>query len=78
MSRSRKKNPAGGITTARSDKPFKIQTSRVTRRRNKIRIRNDQEPFDTRELVNQFSSPKDGHRWFSRREVEKHPKIVRK
>jgi hypothetical protein len=78
MSRSRKKNPAGGIAKARSEKRFKSHTSRVTRRRNKIRIREGQEPLEVHELVNQFAGPKDGHTWFGWEIVKKFPDLVRK
>lgn len=79
MSRSRKKHPAGGIAIARSDKVHKTHTSRVTRHENRLRIRAGKEVMALpRELVNQFASPKDGHKWFGWRMVEKYPKIVRK
>jgi hypothetical protein len=79
MSRSRKHSPAGGIAKARSDKWHKSHTSRVTRHRNKLRIRAGKEVMALpRELVNQYASPKDGHIWFGWEEAKKHPKIVRK
>jgi hypothetical protein len=79
MSRSCKRNPAGGITTARSDKRHKIHTSRVTRHRNKLRLRAGKEVMVLpREAVNQLAAPKDGHKWFGWTTVAKHPEIVRK
>jgi len=79
MSRSRKKNPAGGIAKARSDKWHKSHTSRVTRHRNKLRIRAEKEVLALpHELVNQFSSPKDGHMWYGWETVKRYPGLIRK
>lgn len=79
MSRSRKKNPAGGLAKARSDKWHKSHTSRVTRHENRLRMRAGKEVMALpHEMVNQWASPKDGHVWYGQKMVKKYPKLVRK
>lgn len=64
---------------ARSDKWHKSHTSRSTRHENRLRLQAGKEVMALpRELVNQFASPKDGHKWYGWDRVKKHPKIVRK
>jgi hypothetical protein len=67
MSRSRKKNPAGGITTARSDKVAKQRANRVARHAARIAIAADPECEampDRRAVTNPYKFPKDGKAWY--------------
>jgi hypothetical protein len=65
MARSRKKNPAGGITTSPSDKPGKVPAHRKTRRlvRVALAIGGDDLP-DRKQTEKPYSYPKDGKRWY--------------
>jgi hypothetical protein len=65
MARSRKKNPAGGITVAASDKADKVLAHRRTRRAgaSALRAGADVAP-DPRQTENPYSYAKDGKRWF--------------
>lgn len=60
MSRSRKKSPAGGITSADSDKPFKVAEHRRERRAAKAGIAAGQEPEHPRAFGNPWHGEKDG------------------
>lgn len=79
MSRSQKKNPAGGVAVARSDKYHKQHTSRVTRHENKRRIKAGKEVMAfPHEMVDQYAGPKDGHKWYGQEWAERCPSIIRK
>ena len=60
MSRSYKRNPWEGITTAESDKPFKSAENRRRRRAEKIAISRGDDPPDSRLFGDPWRSPKDG------------------
>jgi hypothetical protein len=66
MSRSRKKSPAGGITTAESEKGDKQKASRVARR--VVREVLAREPDGLlparREVSNVWTFEKDGKAWY--------------
>ncbi len=59
MSRSRKKQPGGGIAVADSDKPYKICEHRRERRHVQASLRRGEEPLP-RDFGNPYKSPKDG------------------
>ena len=64
MSRSRRHNPAGGITVAESDAWAKRKANRIERHAVRIAIAADREVPAKRELTSVWSFPKDGHRWY--------------
>lgn len=68
MSRSRRKTPIFGITTASSDAEWKARAARKLRRRARALLRTRLEEFPLIgkrwEIVNPWSSEKDGKRWF--------------
>ncbi len=68
MSRSRRRSPIRGITTASTDHPWKKAAARKLRRRVRQMIQSDPEGFNLAgkrwDLVNPYSSEKDGKVWF--------------
>lgn len=67
MSRSRRRNPFCGATTASSDKPFKEAENRAARRRARIVLRVTQDGDATpgrREYGDPWRAPKDGKQRF--------------
>lgn len=77
MSRSLRKTPVRGITTAESEKKDKAASHRVHRRTLKRKITDTLEtPLPTeQQLTNPWSMSKDGKFRF---DPEKHPKLMRK
>jgi hypothetical protein len=64
MSRSRKKTPIIGITTAETEKQNKLEANRKLRRLNRIKIhKGDFELYHLREISNVWSFDKDGKRY---------------
>ncbi len=66
MSRSRKKSPAGGITTSPSDKPGKVVAHRKTRRRVRVALTSGDDLPDRKQTENPYAYPKDGKRWYGK------------
>lgn len=64
MTRSRKKTPITGMTTAESDKAFKSAEHRRERSAVKTAIKRGVEPPDTRKFGDPAVSEKDGKQWF--------------
>jgi hypothetical protein len=68
MSRSRRKTPISGITTAKSDGAWKAKAARILRHRVKQRLDAmlDPYPFAGKrwDAVNPWNAPKDGKSWF--------------
>ncbi|MFT4247648.1 MAG: hypothetical protein QM581_06360 [Pseudomonas sp.] len=67
MSRSRRKTPVMGITTAHSDKPFKVaehQRERSAVRRALAVTSDDASVPPARAFGSSWKSPKDGKAWF--------------
>jgi len=64
VSRSKRKTPIIGITTVRSDKPFKVDEHRAERRATRARIRTtldgDDKSLHSRPYGNPNFAPKDG------------------
>lgn len=61
MSRSRKKTPIRGITSASSEKDDKRMANRLFRRTTKVQIKKGESPFvDKNEVSNVWSFDKDG------------------
>ena len=60
MSRSRRKTPIIGFTSAESDAPGKKGDARRLRRRNKMRVQAGQEPVDAKTIGGPWNWPKDG------------------
>ena len=75
MSRSKRKTPVCGWTSAESEKEDKRTANRVFRRINKVRLRVDKEPLVVRETSNVFMWSKDGKQLF---DPKKFPKGMRK
>lgn len=63
MSRSHKKHPAGGCTTAASDKLGKRLSARAWRRRVRVALDLGLEPPHEYEMRNPWDWPKDGQKW---------------
>jgi hypothetical protein len=63
MTRSRKKTPAGGMSTAETDKPYKLIEHRRERRQVNAALRHADEP-PAKVYGNPWSAPKDGKRYF--------------
>jgi hypothetical protein len=64
MSRSRKKMPIVGITTAETEKKDKLEANRKLRKLNKAKIRKgDFNFYQLREISNVWSFDKDGKRY---------------
>jgi hypothetical protein len=78
MSRSRRKTPICGITTASSDSEWKAMVARRLRHRVKQELTSglecDRFAGKRWDLDNPWSVPKDGKTWFGRR----HPEYLRK
>jgi len=78
MSRSRRKTPIGGITTADSDHAWKKAAARALRRKVKqlLTATLDGDRFAGKrwDLVNPWTSDKDGKHWFG----DRYPKSMRK
>lgn len=78
MSRSRKKTPIGGMTSAESDAQWKAVAARVLRHRVKQQLSKelhaDDFPGKRWDLVDPWSSNKDGKYWFGKR----NPRLLRK
>jgi hypothetical protein len=78
MSRSRRKTPITGHTTARSDAAWKAKAARVLRHTAKQAL--ETSPDDTTfsgkrwEAINLWSAPKDGKYWFGKGD----PRLLRK
>jgi hypothetical protein len=66
MSRSRKKSPAGGITTAVSEKSDKQMASRVARRVVREALARDPDGLlpEKREVSDVWTFAKDGKAWY--------------
>ena len=75
MSRSYRKAPICGVTTAASDKTFKKAAHRRTRRANNVcDLWRDGPPMD-KEFGNPWCAPKDGKQWI---DAERFPEFTRK
>lgn len=67
MSRSRRKNPIIGITTAETEKKNKLEANRRLRRLNRIKIhKGDFELFQLREISNVWMFDKDGKQYLKK------------
>lgn len=64
MSRSKRKTPITGITTAETEKKNKLEANRKLRRLNKIKMhKGDFNFFQLREISNVWGFDKDGKRY---------------
>ena len=78
MSRSHRKTPITGITSATSEKQEKREANRKLRRqtREQLKTQPTDEPLpELREVSNTWAMSKDGKRYF---DEEAHPKTMRK
>lgn len=79
MSRSYKKTPISGLTTAKSEKEDKRLANRLFRRASRNRIKSNQEPFyKLREVCNIWDFAKDGRVYYDKEAVKRYPKVLRK
>lgn len=78
MSRSRRKTPIFGITTAKSEAFDKANWHRAFRRSENQRLQAapDRAPRDIREFYNPWSMHKDGKRWWP--DAELNDRVMRK
>jgi hypothetical protein len=79
MARSRKRSPARGITSARSEKPDKLAAHRRERRAVRAKLSTDPEPEvlpHTREVSNPWSMAKDGKLYLGKRASKKDPRKI--
>ncbi|MBB6470251.1 hypothetical protein IHE39_06355 [Aminobacter carboxidus] len=74
MSRSRRKTPIVGMTTAESDKPFKQAEHRRERRAVKAVVKAGEEPPAPKEFGNPWAGEKDGKQWLG----DSVPELLRK
>ena len=74
MSRSRKKTPVCGMTTAKSEKDDKKRWHRKARR---LRKQSDEVILD-KEVSDVWSMAKDGKQYLSKKTLDRHPDLVRK
>lgn len=65
MSRSKKKTPIAGNTSAKSDKPAKKKANKAWRRAVKIAIQNGGEIPKRRERSDVYCFPKDGKKYLT-------------
>jgi hypothetical protein len=75
MSRSRRKTPIAGITTAESDKAFKVAEHRRERRTVNAALNTAEDLPHTKLFGNPWASEKDGKRLF---DPTRHPASMRK
>lgn len=76
MSRSTRKTPIRGITTAASDKSSKIASHRRIRRTvRQLALENLAVLPDEKHITNSWNFNKDGKRWF---DAKQHPDLLRK
>lgn len=78
MSRSYKKNPAGGITTARTDRPGKKATHAKYRTAVRCALASGAEPPAEDAVSGPWDWPKDGKSWFGHDTAREQPKLLRK
>ena len=79
MSRSYKKMPISGFTTAKSEKEDKRFANRLFRRASRNRIKSNREPFyRLREVCDVWDFAKDGKMYYDKEAVKKYPKVLRK
>lgn len=79
MGKSRKKNPAGGISCCDSEKEDKQKANRKLRRAVKQAIQKDSEVIPVLEEVSDpWVMGKDGKTWYSSEVVEENPNLIRK
>lgn len=78
MSRSRRKTPITGHTTAHSDAEWKAKAARVLRHRVKQALETNPDDLNFSgkrwDAINPWSAPKDGKYWFGKR----NPHLLRK
>lgn len=76
MSRSRRKTPIHGITTASSDKSSKIASHRRIRRTiRQLVLEKLENPPVEKQITNSWNFNKDGKKWFN---SDQHPDLMRK
>ena len=79
MSRSFRKTPICGFTTANSNKEDKRLANRRFRRASRNRIKSNREPFyRLREVCNVWDFAKDGKMYYDKEAVKRYPKVLRK
>ena len=79
MSRSYKKTPICGLTTAKSDKEDKRLANRLFRRASRNRIKSNRELFyRLKEVCNVWDFAKDCKIYYDKEAVKRYPKVLRK
>lgn len=79
MSRSTRRTPVTGITTAPSEKRDKQLAHRRLRTFNRAQLAaGSDDLMDDRAAGNPWSAAKDGKRWWSRQDIADMPELMRK
>lgn len=79
MSRSYRKKPICGVTTAKSEKKDKRLVNRLFRRASRNRIKSNRDPFyNLKEISDIWDFAKDGKVYYCDKMITKYPKILRK
>ena len=79
MSRSKRKTPITGLTTADSEKEDKNLANRRFRRASKNRIKSNKEPFiNLNEVSDIWNFAKDTKRYYDKEDQKRFPEALRK
>lgn len=79
MSRSKRKTPKTGLTTAESEKKDKVFVHRKFRRASKVKIKSNEEPpVNLNEVSDIWNFAKDTKRYYDKEDLERYPKAIRK
>lgn len=80
MSRSRRRTPISGITTAKSNKPFKVIEHRRERAMARTAlVAGNENLLHHKATGNEWASPRDGKRWHGdSKDAHWYPKLMRK
>lgn len=79
MSRSKRKTPKTGLTTAESEKKDKVFAHRKFRRASKVKIKSNKEPLiHLNEISDIWNFAKDTKKYYDKEDLERYPKAIRK
>lgn len=79
MSRSKRKTPKTGLTTAESEKKDKVFAHRKFRRASKVKIKsNGEPPFNLNEVSDIWNFAKDTKRYYDKEDQRNYPQALRK
>lgn len=79
MSRSKRKTPKTGLTTAESEKKDKVFAHRKFRRASKVKIKsNGEPPVNLNEVSDIWNFAKDTKRYYDKEDQRNYPQALRK